>query len=255
MTFEKQSHVETLFRSKKHLPKGIYIDREYTEAIEKERKILKPILRLAKSIPKYKGKSKLDIDTLVIQGRKYTTKTLHKLPEELSTFSSTSKTDGRTLAFFGELNPLSNFHPAPFVINGKEYHSSEQFIQETKSLYFKDEVTAKEIMDCDTALQCKHLSRDIRDYNHEDWSRVAKTKCKPGILEKFRNNPALLQTLKKTDEMTLVEACHDQLWGSGIPLGHVDCLKQDKWNSQGIMGEILMEIRSELCKGSSMETT
>ena len=32
--FEKKSHAETLYQSKKHLPKGIYADREYTEKIE-----------------------------------------------------------------------------------------------------------------------------------------------------------------------------------------------------------------------------
>ena len=32
--FEKRSHAETLYQSKKHLPKGIYVDREYTEEIE-----------------------------------------------------------------------------------------------------------------------------------------------------------------------------------------------------------------------------
>ena len=38
--FDKQTHVETLFRNKKHLPKGVYIDREYTEDTERSRKIL-----------------------------------------------------------------------------------------------------------------------------------------------------------------------------------------------------------------------
>ena len=40
VSLERQSHVETLFRNKKHLPKGIYIDREYTEEREKTRKLL-----------------------------------------------------------------------------------------------------------------------------------------------------------------------------------------------------------------------
>ena len=70
--FEKQHHVETLFRNKKHLPKGIYIDWEYTEETEKSRKILQPILRLAKTLPNYKDKSKLEEDALIIHGKRYT---------------------------------------------------------------------------------------------------------------------------------------------------------------------------------------
>ena len=66
VSFDKQSRVETLFRNKKHLPKGVYKDREYTEETEKKRKILRPILRLAKSLPHYKGKSKIEDDALIM---------------------------------------------------------------------------------------------------------------------------------------------------------------------------------------------
>ena len=66
---------------------------------------------------------------LVIKGRNYTTKNLYQLPEEINGFKATSKTEGDVLGFFGELNPFSNFHPAPFTINGQKYHSSEQCIQ------------------------------------------------------------------------------------------------------------------------------
>ena len=38
--FEKQHHVETLLGNKKLLPKGVYIDREYTKETEGSRKIL-----------------------------------------------------------------------------------------------------------------------------------------------------------------------------------------------------------------------
>ena len=110
MAFEKQSHVETLYHNKKHLPKGIYVDREYTEEIERSRKILRPILRKAKSLPHYKGKSKLEDDYLVILGKKYTLATLDKLPADVNVFASSSKTGTNTVAFFGELNPFSNFH-------------------------------------------------------------------------------------------------------------------------------------------------
>ena len=69
--FEKKSHADTLFDSKKQLPDGVYIDREFTPEIENRRKILRPILRKARGMEKYKGKCKLDEDKLVIQGINY----------------------------------------------------------------------------------------------------------------------------------------------------------------------------------------
>ena len=158
VSFERQSHVDTLFSNKKHLPKGIYIDREYTDDTERVRKLLRPILHLAKSLPQYKGKSKLEEDYLVVQGKKYTASTIHKLPEDTNGFAASSRTDDNTLAFFGELNPFSNFHMSPFEVDGKSYHSSEQFIQEAKALFFQDTTTAESIMSVVTPLECKQLS-------------------------------------------------------------------------------------------------
>ena len=66
--FEKKSHAETLYQSKKHLPKGIYVDREYTEEIECSRRLLRPILKLTKIQEKYSGKYKMEEDTLIILG-------------------------------------------------------------------------------------------------------------------------------------------------------------------------------------------
>ena len=254
VTFEKKGHVETLFESKKHLPKGVYVDREYTEDIEKTRKLLRPILKLAKTKPLYKGKCKLEDDTLVVLGKRYTISTLHKLPADINGFEATSKNDGTTLGYFGELNPFSNFHRAEFDHDGKHYHSSEQFIQEAKALHFKDEKTAKEIMEAATPLECKMISRDITGFTQDEWKIHAKAKCKPGIAAKFRTHSSLMNLLRSTGTLTIVESTYDDLWGTGIPLKDRNCLDSSKWTSQGIMGEILMEIRSESCT-DQMETT
>ena len=128
--FEKRSHAETLLHSKSYLPEGIFVDKEYSEDTEKARKIRKPILRLASSKPHYRGKCKIEEDTLIIQGKRYTINTLHTLPEDISTFEVSSKQTKDVIGFFGELNPLSNFYRTKFVLDDKEYHSSEQYIQE-----------------------------------------------------------------------------------------------------------------------------
>ena len=54
---------------------------------------------------------------------------IHTLPDDLNPVDITSKTKEEVLAFSGELNPLSNFHPCKFNLEGETFNSSEQYIQ------------------------------------------------------------------------------------------------------------------------------
>ena len=83
----------------------------------------------------------MERDTLVFRGKCYTVNTIDQLPNSLSTVNVTSKSNEMTFSYFGELNPLSNFHPSPFMMYNQEYHCSEQCIQEAKAKYFNDTET------------------------------------------------------------------------------------------------------------------
>ena len=246
VSFSCKSDADLLLERKKKLQKGIFVDREYNNKDERERKLLRPILRAARRLTKYRGKCKLDGTKLIIQGKKYTRSNLDSLPEDIDGFNVTSKDDGDCIGFFGELNPLSNFHPAKFTYNGFEYNSSEQLIQHQKALRFGDRATANKIMECKEALDCKQLSREITNYDHEIWKKEAKTKCEEGIKAKFYQNQHLRLKLLGTGSKKLVECCNDILWGNGIPLYDEECLNRSKWTSQGILGEILENIRSNI---------
>ena len=73
-------------------------------------------------------------------------------------FKVTSKEDQDTVGFFGEINPLSNFHPASFQLEGIDYISSEQYIQASKAKYFSDYETLNKILGSTTSIECKDLS-------------------------------------------------------------------------------------------------
>ena len=244
MTLLKHSHVEFLLENKKYLPEGVYIDREYTKEVENNRRTLRPILKAARAKEEYFRKCKLEGDTLIIKGTRYNVSTIHKLPENLNGFNITTETDDETLAFFGELNPLSNFHRCTFNIENHKFHSSEQFIQHAKATHFKDNRTAQRILDADTALETKKLGRDVTGFNSKEWSRVMEDKCYPGIKAKFEQNRGFLNLLLSTGRKTLVEATIDNVWGTGVPLQDNDCLKKRKWKSIGLQGKMLMRIRS-----------
>ena len=83
--------------------------------------------------------------------------------------------------FAGELSPYSNFHHSPFTINGQSFHSSEQWVQYQKALTLGDSYTANQILQSDTALECKQLSYNINGVDKEKWKSVGYELCFDGI--------------------------------------------------------------------------
>ena len=83
----------------KKLPKGIFVDKEYSKATEQERRLLRPIIKAARRLENYKGLCRLDGPQLVIDGKRYNRDNLHTLPDDLDTTTLCSKTDEEVLAF------------------------------------------------------------------------------------------------------------------------------------------------------------
>ena len=181
--------------------------------------------------------------SLEIKGRKITTKSLHKFPKELDIFTITSKKEGNVIGFFGELNALLNFHPAKFELDGINYPTSEHYIQYTKAMVFGDKTAAANILSANTPVDSKSIGWKITSFDKSKWDENAKRLCYPGICEKFLQNKQLLDTLLRTKGHILVESAKDKVWGTGIVLARDDWYDDTLWNSQGILGEMLCEIR------------
>ena len=244
--FKYKEDADAILYSKRHLPKGVFVDRQYNIETERRRRRLRPILQAARRLTKYRGECRMEADVLVIKGTRYTMKNLDQLPEDLSTFNVSSVTTTDACVFFGELNPYSNFYPAGFYEGGDYFSSSEQYIQYKKAVYFKDSQVAEEIMTTDDPLECKKLSRNIDNYSEHRWNQVAYDICEPGVHAKFRQNIKLSNLLIMSGNKKLAEASRDDVWGTGFYLGHVHCADPDKWINQGILGQMLCKLRAEL---------
>ena len=248
VSFVYNEDCEHLLANKKYLPKGVYADKQYSEDIENTRRILRPVIRKARK-GKYKGLCRMERDEVIIEGRRYGLKNLHQLPKDISTFNCTSEETEDSIGFFGELNELSNFHPCMFTVNATTYSSSEQWIQHCKAKYFRDTITMAQVMTAEDALDCKLIARDTVGYDKRRWKEVAYQECYKGLFAKFEQNPSLKQVLLQTGEKTIVESSYDQLWGTGVPLSDPACLDKTKWHNPGILGAILMDIRTKLKHG------
>ena len=119
------------------------------------------------------------------------------------------KSNDTHLIFAGELSSYSNLHRSPFIINGHQFHSSEQWIQYQKALAFGDSYTANLILQSESAIDCKWLSYKIKGVDNEKWCNDGYELCFDGVREKFAQNEPLLSLLKTTSPKILAEATLD----------------------------------------------
>ena len=181
VSFLFMKHKLCLLSRKNTLNPGIYVDEAYPEIVQKWRMTLQPILKLAKSKTEYKGKCKLDYDSLIIKGSRYTVESLSRLPTDLAPYKTTQINSNTCTIFHGQHSPLSNFHYSPFTINDQEFQTAEKYIQYQKACYFNDQETAEKILISKDPFESKTLSRNIANYDNESWKHIAKSVCYPGI--------------------------------------------------------------------------
>ena len=244
VTFHRKEDKQKLLENKRNLPIGIYVNDEFPIEIKKNRDILQPILRLAKSLPIYRDKCKIIEDKLIVNGITYTVYNLHQLPTELAPYKAVQKVNDTTIGFSGELSPWSNFHRSPFEINGQKFNTAEHWIQYVKSKLFGDTTTTELILNSENVLDAKKLGYKIQGFDPKTWHEKGYELCIPGIKAKFQQNPTLLCMLKTTTPKLLVESTADnKTWETGVPLKDHEALNREKWHNQGWLSSMLMDIR------------
>ena len=242
VTFEHREDKINLLQSKRNLPSGVFMNKEYPSHMKKNRDVLRPILKLAKGLPDYRELTKLQGDELIINGIPYGVKDLHWLPAELAAYKAAQKEDENMIVFRGELSPYSDFHPSPFIIEGQRFPTAEHWIQYSKAMFFGDSFVANAILNCDSPYEAKKLCYQINGVDKQQWRDNRFDKCYTGVREKFKQNLHLHDMLKTTSPKTLVEASIDRTWGTGISLRDSDALKQDHWHTSGWLSNMLQRI-------------
>ena len=118
---------------------------------------------------------------VVLDGTYYYRENIHTLPPKLAADKVTSKTNNETIAFVGELHPLSNFHACKFEFEGETFHSSEQLIQMKKVELFEDDIAREWILNSTDAQDSKEIAMDITNFSKEKWNSSAEELCYEGI--------------------------------------------------------------------------
>ena len=151
---------------------------------------------------------------------------------------------------------LSQWYPSPFEIDEIQFINAEQYMMYIKALLFKDEDIAYKIMKSTNPKEQKALGRKVKNFNIETWSAksagpklsMAWSIVRKGSLNKFSQNPDLLEMLADTAGTTLVEASpYDKIWGIGLSEWDSARPTRKNWLGTNWLGEILTDVRLDIC--------
>jgi len=128
---------------------------------------------------------------------------------------------------------LSNFYPAPFLLEGRVWPSAEHYFQAQK--FPTDLVLQERIRQAATSQIAKRLGRTKSEHFRQDWNDKREYFMEKALEAKFAQNPTLQEILKSTYPLNLIEKNpYDAYWGSG---------KQGKGKNR--MGVLLEKLRAD----------
>ena len=109
---------------------------------------------------------------------------------------------------------LSNFYPAPFLLEGKIWPSVEHYFQAQK---FPTDLGFQErIRQAATPQSAKRLGRTKSEHFRTDWNEQREYFMEKALEAKFAQNPTLQEILKTTYPLHLIERNpYDSYWASG----------------------------------------
>ena len=83
------------------------------------------------------------------------------------------------------------------------------------------------------------LGGRVHSFNIDKWSKNAKDIVIQGDFEKFRSIVNMCKVLNSlADHVKIVEASHDHMWGTGVPLSNDHAMFEQNRHSEGLVTEV-----------------
>lgn len=141
----------------------------------------------------------------------------------------------------------SNWYPSTFTVDGVRYNCMEQYMMAEKARLFGARLTLKQIMRTASPKVQKQLGRSIPNYDDSRWAKVRFDVVLKGTLEKYKQNPELLESLLATGTATFVECSpYDTIWGIGLSMQDKDATNPGKWRGENLLGQAITKARDTL---------
>lgn len=142
---------------------------------------------------------------------------------------------------------FSQWYDCGFVVDGVNYHTTEQYMMAGKARLFGDDEILQEIMSADNPYAYKKLGRKIRGFDQVLWDANKYDIVVAGNKAKFGQNPSLKEFLLSTGDAILAEASpYDRIWGIGLDREQAMKGTVDQWKGENLLGCALMDVRDWL---------
>lgn len=143
---------------------------------------------------------------------------------------------------------LSNWYPCHIEYKDMVFHCSEQLYMWFKADYFKDEETARKILECKTAAEAKDLGRQVRNFNDVEWNEKSYGHMVYAVYLKFKQNRSLLKEFLEIGKgRHFVEGSpYDTIWGVGIDYRDIRIRDKMNWVGLNKLGQALDYVYKEL---------
>lgn len=159
----------------------------------------------------------------------------------------------------------SNFAWAPMKVKcmdnvTRRFFSSEHCFMWHKAWYFKDYEILNEIeklpFSDEYSYAAKKLGRKVKNFDVEEWKKVAYDVMLKACLAKYSQNKVLFDkiTSPEYDGKHFVEASPvDCLWGIGLGEADPKIINPENWKGENWLGKVLDEVREKLLNGYTEE--
>ena len=152
----------------------------------------------------------------------------------------------------GSVGPgcLSQWWPAPLVVDGVRYATAEHFMMAGKARLFGDEAIVARMLAAPHPGAVKALGRQVRGFEESRWDAHRFDLVVAGNLAKFSQHPDLGRYLTGTGNRVLVEASPlDPVWGIGVAATDPRAQDPARWRGPNLLGFALMRARAQLAAG------
>ncbi|MCD2464096.1 MULTISPECIES: NADAR family protein [unclassified Streptomyces] len=146
---------------------------------------------------------------------------------------------------------LSQWWPAPFVVDGVSYATAEHWMMAAKARLFEDAEAERAALSARTPAEAKKAGRLVRGFDETVWARERFGIVVEGSVRKFSSDEALRGYLLGTGTRVLVEASPvDRVWGIGLAADDPRAHDPASWRGDNLLGFALMEARERLRQGA-----
>jgi len=142
------------------------------------------------------------------------------------------------LAFWGGV--FSQWSLYGFEVYGKQFYSAEHYMMFMKAKLFEDEEMAEKILNSNNPKEAKSLGRKVKNFDQKIWDENKFEIVTTGNFHKFKQNPELLEILKKYQDCIFVEGSpYDRIWGVGIHWKSKKIENPKNWKGQNLLGKAI----------------